>query len=323
MKDTGSNETTGLEAPLISATSAWLLGGLLLVLFAAGSVWDRQISEALFDPTVLVDPTAANPVGLFGAAYGEVPLGLGFVAAGVLLLESARSSRGWGTVLRVALGAVSFLLGGFLVFYLPTRYLAWPGWVIVVVGLGLIFGATFLVLKVSQNTQPSRAVRVAVVIIVVAAAELAIVNLAKLGWQRPRMRMLEELAASGDGTLSFSHWWDPGTPERSELIASGVTKAEEFKSFPSGHTANAATLILLTTLPALRRSLQKWSGWLFWVGATWALYVALSRIIMGAHFLTDVTTGLAVTFVIILVVYRFAFPVKKADELVGEPGSLK
>ena len=44
---------------------------------------------------------------------------------------------------------------------------------------------------------------------------------------------------------------------------------------------------------------------------------------MGGHFLTDVATGLVITFVIILIAYRFTFLVEKVDELVGGPASLK
>ncbi len=131
------------------------------------------------------------------------------------------------------------------------------------------------------------------------------------------MRMLEQLAVGGDPALTFDAW-QPGTPERAQLITEGVARAEEFKSFPSGHTANAATLILLTTLPALKGTLQKWSGGFFWIGVAWALYVAFSRIVMGAHFLNDVTAGLAVTFILILITYRIAFRPAKGNELAGE-----
>jgi len=40
-----------------------------------------------------------------------------------------------------------------------------------------------------------------------------------------------------------------------------------------------------------------------YVGLGWALAVAASRIVMGAHFLTDVTVGLMVTFLAVLVTH--------------------
>lgn len=41
--------------------------------------------------------------------------------------------------------------------------------------------------------------------------------------------------------------------------------------------------------------------------------MALSRITVGAHFLTDVTMGMAITFVTILIAYRIAFGSKKSE----------
>ena len=79
-------------------------------------------------------------------------------------------------------------------------------------------------------------------------------------------------------------WWQPGTELRDILTAAGVPK-EEFKSFPSGHSANSSILILLTLLPVIRPSLARRQTVLFCTGFGWALAVAVSRIVMGAHYL--------------------------------------
>ena len=115
------------------------------------------------------------------------------------------------------------------------------------------------------------------------------------------MRMIDETAEAG-----FMHWWLPGYEGKEALLAAGI-EGEEFKSFPSGHAANGAVAMLLTAFVALRDSLRPRADLFLMLGFAWALLVALSRVIAGAHFLTDVTMGMAITFVTILVAYRLAF----------------
>ncbi len=71
-------------------------------------------------------------------------------------------------------------------------------------------------------------------------------------------------------------------------MAEGVS-SDEFRSFPSGHTACAACAMLIGLLPTLRKGKEKRTRLLFILGCLWAAAVAVSRIWMGAHFLTDVT----------------------------------
>ena len=58
-------------------------------------------------------------------------------------------------------------------------------------------------------------------------------------------------------------------------------------SFPSGHTANAATLVVLLALLLGRR-------WIAIVGAGYVVLMALSRTYLGAHWITDTIGGVLV-----------------------------
>ena len=76
-------------------------------------------------------------------------------------------------------------------------------------------------------------------------------------------------------------------------------------SFPSGHTGNAACALLLGVLPVICQKLKGKENLLFFIGVIFTLIVAFSRIIVGAHFLTDVTIGMSVTFLIeVIFVYK-------------------
>lgn len=306
---------------LISGVDAAILGGLIIILVGVGSIWDLQISKALFDPTVLVDPTHANIFGVFGAAFGEVPAGVALVVAGVLLIAFRNRKKTWLIVLQGTGGFLLFLVGTLMIMYLPSRYLPWSLWATSLLGAVIVLLVTWAVIKISSSTDRQMAIRAAVVLFLVLIIELVVVNVVKIGWERPRMRMLEGMSSEGISGLGFNSWWEIGAAAKADATSGGLIEHEEFKSFPSGHTANAAMLILLTILPVLRPTLGRWRNLFFWIGAAWALFVAFSRIIMGAHFLSDTMFGLAVTFVTILIAYRIAFPTRKdgVESLSGQP----
>lgn len=64
----------------------------------------------------------------------------------------------------------------------------------------------------------------------------------------------------------------------------GMLVLSDFGSFPSGHTANAATIavVLLVLFPR---------AWVGIVGAAWVLLMALSRTVLAVHWLTDTVGG--------------------------------
>ena len=71
---------------------------------------------------------------------------------------------------------------------------------------------------------------------------------------------------------------------------------EEFKSFPSGH-AGATLLLSLTAAfaPLLDNRIKKNHLVLFYSGAVITLLVCYARILVGAHFLSDVSMGALLT----------------------------
>lgn len=96
---------------------------------------------------------------------------------------------------------------------------------------------------------------------------------------------------------------------KTKLMALGVA-SEEFKSFPSGHTGCATCALLLAALPLLSDRLKGKETMLLWIGVAFTIVVAFSRIIMGAHFLTDVTVGMSVTVLVISILMNILY--KKA-----------
>ena len=77
-------------------------------------------------------------------------------------------------------------------------------------------------------------------------------------------------------------------------------------SFPSGHTANAATVVVLLAL-LLRRT------WIAIAGAVYVLLMALSRTYVGAHWVTDTVGGILLGASVAVLIWAL-FAVKVRDE---------
>lgn len=125
-------------------------------------------------------------------------------------------------------------------------------------------------------------------------------ELVKVGLPRPRYRLI----AKGHEGVDFHKWYDP-VKNKAELIAKHGINKDDFKSFPSGHTSNS--IMNITLIPALGLvypSLKEKKMFLFVLGICVGIAVLLSRMILGAHFLSDVSCGGFIASVVSAVYYK-------------------
>ena len=218
------------------------------------------------------------------------------------MLLSARSrEKRLLRVLQTIAGCWFILSSGAMATVLPTGYLDIPVWLATLIGAGCAGLTVWGVLILCRGADRKTVLRVAAAFLLVIFADILVVNLIKIPWGRARMRLV-----ASDSRAYFMPWWQPGTELRDALTAAGVPK-EEFKSFPSGHSANSSSLMLLSLLPALRPQWKHRQAVLFCVGFGWALAVAVSRIVMGAHYLSDTAVGVAA----LVIICRLLFPVSR------------
>ena len=79
------------------------------------------------------------------------------------------------------------------------------------------------------------------------------------------------------------------------------------KSFPSGHASSATNLFLLVTLCSIFKSKQWVKVLITILVSLFVVAVCLSRMVYGAHYLTDVTMGFAISFTVYFVVQYLYF----------------
>lgn len=273
------------------AIVAVILAFCLLV----GSFFDYQISSALFNSSSLF--------GRFVEAAGELPFELTASIAGVMLARSARpdsKASKW-------LAALGVLINAGLVGYEIIGSLRVDGKLIafqLVLTFTLVIAANVIAYRLTRDTDPDDLARWALMVLAVWAAQAIILNvIVKPLWSRPRMRVIEVTPG-----LNFQPWWVIGNPDKWSYIAAGVIK-DGFKSFASGHTAHAAIGLMLAGLPAAaftekpsRRRV------VFWAASLVAALVAFGRIVIGAHFLTDVSCGFALVLALECLAARIAYP---------------
>ena len=176
-------------------------------------------------------------------------------------------------------------------------------------GYGILYGlgtALLLLLALRLITIPERLVKPLVLIAVIGICSYGvssgIINLMKALWGRVRFRDLTE------GYEAFTAWY----------VINGNTGAH---SFPSGHTGSAGVTYFLLFLPFVSEKWQKRASLCFGAAFTYTTLVAATRLIMGAHYLSDVTVGGTIVFTCVLLsltIYKKLLPRFAASDRVAK-----
>lgn len=236
---------------------------LLLVIFT----WkDLAISEKLFNPESIF--------GWFFESFGELILSfIGLFSAWVLFRTQKTKVVG----MRILFGVLAFF-NGFMAATLNKMYLDLSAVTMII--LTCVYMALFYFLATLVKPEAENTVRkIAKIGILLSLLPILIITLLKMIWGRPRYRSMV------DPSSEFTPWY----------LIQGFTTDNEFMSFPSGHSANSATVIWITLLPLWLKKLKPFANYLFIGAFGWTICVMISRIMMGAHFATDVLIGSMIT----------------------------
>ncbi|MCK5758114.1 MAG: phosphatase PAP2 family protein [Clostridiales bacterium] len=271
-----------------------IIFAILMIVLAFGEI-DFNFSKSI----VNVNSGWAEFFNLFG----EQPA-FWALFAGVIILYGARNrevkrKNVLGTVI-----AVPFLIiASFQITFMPVHYLfehteesvslVW--WMIVAIATILLFaGAMILATKVKAE-KFRKIKKFGLILVILVVSEIILANVLKIVWARPRMRSIDSID-------QFKYWFQ----------INGLSNDNELKSFPSGHTANGFVVIAYIMFFNTAKLIKKNLYLIF--AAVWGVLVAISRVVRGDHFLSDVLMSCLLTFLLFLLIQKLVLKRKVIED---------
>lgn len=254
---------------------------LCAVLLLAGTFFDLPLSQTVFNKQ--------NPFALFFASFGEYPSAFCCCIGCGMIFASFDPKKKVKSILLCILAIFFFLFSSLSVFDIAenTPQLFIPG-MIAEIAISLI--SAILVFKFCDRKDRSLLLRLGFVFIFASIFAALFINVIKGPWARPRFRSI--VVTEG---LEFQPWYQFGNASKEAFVAGGM-KSGEFKSFPSGHAASAAGALSLVLLPLVIPQLRSKQKALTIIAFAVPFIVMFSRIMAGAHFLSDVTVGFFIQY---------------------------
>ena len=227
-----------------------------------------------------------SPLAIWFCNTGEMPSRLVCPLAGLMIfkLSDKRIPRVIGAIIE---------LGGsaYLGYHIADYFFVEENQTLFGIIYGFGFGICLLLIG-KLITIPEEYKKTLIVLsvagIAVMASQVIIIEGVKYLWGRVRFR---DLLAAGSYD-AFTSWLHPN----------GINGN---KSFPSGHTAGAGVSYLLMTLPFLSKKFEEKKTLLFAVAFIYTGIVAFTRLVMGAHYLSDVAVGGAVSYTCVIIAISF------------------
>ncbi len=262
----------GYMFKLISKNKWKMYFGAIIILLASFTINDLPISKAIYNKDSLW--------GNFFYVFGQHPAFiLGFIGASILL--RVRTSKNiFENIVLGSLSIVFAVFNGFYILFVADSRLFYyekvEGFIAMrdlVFAIILTIVAQVVLFKIPKE-KVLKYKRAALITVLLVFTEIVLVNIFKVYWGRVRFRdMLDDFS-------KFTPWY----------LLQGDTGNT---SFPSGHTADAWTIIVLTLFVS-KEKIKLYRSALIAV-IVWGTLVAISRVVIGAHFASDVTVGAAIT----------------------------
>ncbi len=261
---------------------------VVLLLLSVSTFVDLSVAQALYNRD--------SSFGKFFAAAAMVPIwtlipmstGLMF---GALITRFGSMGKAWRVL------CVALLIFGIYATYERTsgfygsRHLhGLPFSTLVHIVIAAFLSSTALGAHASHK-YPREVLMAALVGIVAVSGGRLLLDVFKDMWGRQRFWTMN------DATAQFTAWYQPQLPNAERMAEMG----DKIKSFPSGHSFGSISVLWLSMFPAFlepcRKNHRAWgTGIAVFALFFWALVMA-SRLILGEHFLSDVSMS-AIIFLV-------------------------
>ena len=274
-----------MRIPIFCARGVAILGVIL------GTFLDYKLSCAIASATSVFGLT----VSVIGPTIGFS--GLAFVGGGMAAL-GVKEKKVWAKILFFAASAIAEFV---TVYYAGREYFGINGFNqyenLTVVGLliaAICGGAAevggFYIFKNSKTEDswlPFVLVYAVLLLVLIAA-----IPILKDTMHRPRYRTVLD-----QSIVPFHRWYEKCGNYKYYMETFNI-RGEEFKSFPSGHTGEAAILIVIAAFaPLANEKIKKYQLPLFIGACVFVAFVGLGRICAAAHYLSDVSMGATLTLI--------------------------
>ena len=288
-----------MRLPLIIAWGVAVIGIIL------GSFLDFNISSAIAD--------ANNGFALMVSAIGPT-IGFAAVAAmgGGFIAFIVKGK--YHIALKILFGVLAACCFGVAIYYPGGEYfgvngfynpdIKWLGYVIVLIPEAAAMVGGYFLFRNYKNDKLW--IVFCIIIGLLLIALLAVIPTIKDNMRRPRYRLLAQISDIG-----FHNWWEPCKNYKELMTQYNIESSDHFKSFPSGHTAEASIpLVIITFFALANEDFKKFQLPAFIVGCALVVLVAIARILAAAHFLSDVSWGATITLTLTLIANEVVMRIK-------------
>lgn len=296
-----------------------IIVALLIVSFILGTIYDLQISR-LFADLQEGQYYSSNIYAILGETFGENILYVLLICAfAIMFFHLIRNplQKKWLNVLLIIFFAVAGWIVSFYCINKTLKYISIYsnfgldqflqnilGKIAIMLFACIVAILVYLCFIKMKKETLQQLSGWALSVMIIALISNLIVQGAKLVFARTRYR-----AMMYEGDSSFSHFtnWFQINHDNFATATGADFIRDYYKSFPSGHTCAAASSFLLILLPNFYHKTNTFA-WKFTFTAFAIVYtflVALSRIVAGAHFFTDVFVGGIVTIITVFVAKWF------------------
>lgn len=263
---------------------------------AAGTAADTEITEALYSPDS-VFWRIVTIVGMYPFLAVWV-LYMGVICRQVRNSDMPKKKKTVWTVICGYLGLSTSVVCSWAMFAADTIGGVFPQVINnpPVIAAGALFGVFplfFLGYFTSKKEYDRELLKRLIVLCIVMTISLLFLETIKMLFCRPRYRLLIRDIQG----IEFQPWYIPFSGSDGFITDMGIDW-NDFRSFPSGHAFLCMGLIF--ALPPLADVYDLPKGGkiaLFTAGASFAVIVCVSRMVMGAHFLSDVCMGSLIALV--------------------------
>lgn len=289
---------------------------VILILFILGTFFDKNISLALADLNK-GEYFTKNFFAIGIEIFGELPiiilLSLSIAVVGYNISKKSKDLKLVFIIATLLICFVVYVIGVYrCVEYLAEIYdfkleiddTVWDE-VITLVISALLTGVNVIFVRLCGDKVLTKLYYFCLATCVVIAFGLVYTNLLKIIISRPRFRTLNII-----GLENYSPWYKIYDNGGYNYHLS-IINEDGFRSFPSGHVSWTTSCLVFCFLPKFLQLGKKTKIILYVVPGVWTGLVALSRIIAGAHYLTDVTFSIIVTMLSIEVSFLICKLLKK------------